>query len=185
MQNGLLRPAALLTGASLALVGCTPLSPRETGGPGPFAGANGAAAASSITRSTNSVTGESFSTGASINTAAFATITIIAKHQASQRQLEVAKQRARAAVAHLAAAPRHTTKPGAPAPKAKRVPRYIAVETVKDEHTAPTAQRAVMIWDTQTQEMVGNNVYDIANPPPVGATSRFETYSAEYVGAGL
>jgi hypothetical protein len=36
-----------------------------------------------------------------------------------------------------------------------------------------------MIWDTQSQEVVGNNVYDVRRPPPVGSTAKFDTYSAE------
>ena len=70
-------------------------------------------------------------------------------------------------------------------PGIKRVPRYIAVDTVKDEKTVAGASKSIMLWDTQTQDIVGNNVYDISSSPAVGSTSRFETYSAEYVGAGL
>lgn len=180
MKNRPLRFVALLSGTGLAFAGCAPVSPQEAGRPGPFAGGGGAAAASDISRSINATTGESLATGASASAAASAVIRVIARHQASQRQLAVARQRAHAAVVRLQTAPARHTKA-----RHKSVPRYIAVDTVKDEHTAPQAQRAVVIWDTQTQEVVGNNVYDIANPPPVGATSRFETYSAEYVGAGL
>lgn len=68
---------------------------------------------------------------------------------------------------------------------AKKLPRYIAVDTEKDERTAPQAKKSVMIWDTQAQGIVGNNVYDVQSPPPVGSTARFETYSAQYVGAGF
>ena len=67
----------------------------------------------------------------------------------------------------------------------RKLPRYIAVDTVKDERTSPQATKAVMIFDTQTQEIVGNNVYDVRSTPPVGGTARFETFTAEYVGAGL
>ena len=62
--------------------------------------------------------------------------------------------------------------------------RYIAVDTEKDEHTAAGAKKSVMIWDTQSQEVVGNNVYDVKSPPAVGSTAKFDTYSAEYVGSG-
>ncbi len=41
-----------------------------------------------------------------------------------------------------------------------------------------------MIWDTQSQEVVGNNVYDVQSTPRVGTTAKFDTYSAEYVGSG-
>ena len=39
-----------------------------------------------------------------------------------------------------------------------------------------------MIWDTQSEQIVGNNVYDVESAPPVGQTAKFETFSAEYVG---
>ena len=42
-----------------------------------------------------------------------------------------------------------------------------------------------MIWDTQSESLVGNNVYDLASPPARGATAKFDTYSAQYVGNGL
>ena len=44
------------------------------------------------------------------------------------------------------------------------------------------ASKAVIIWDTQSEQIVGNNVYDVESAPPVGQTARFETVSAEYMG---
>jgi len=41
-----------------------------------------------------------------------------------------------------------------------------------------------MIWDTQSQTVVGNSVYDVQDTPSVGSTAKFDTYSAQYVGAG-
>ena len=41
-----------------------------------------------------------------------------------------------------------------------------------------------MIYDTQSEEFVGNNVYDVQSTPRVGSTAKFDTYSAEYVGTG-
>jgi hypothetical protein len=41
-----------------------------------------------------------------------------------------------------------------------------------------------MIYDTQTQQVVGNNVYDVKKAPKQGTVSKFDTYSAEYVGTG-
>lgn len=170
MQNGTLRTVAVLSLCSLA--GC-----QQSSEPGPFGGAGGAQAASSITRSTSAYSGEAMATGSHVNAAANATIVILAKHQATVHQREVAIQRAKAAQVHLQKAT--ASHPG------KKLPRYIAVDTVKDEHTAPKAAKAVMIWDCEAQEVVGNTVYDVAATPPAGATSRFETYSAEYVGASL
>ena len=71
------------------------------------------------------------------------------------------------------------------AEKPKELPRYIAVDTVKDKRASPDAKKVVMIWDTQSESLVGNNIYDVKNPPPVGAKTKFDTYSAEYIGAGL
>ena len=62
--------------------------------------------------------------------------------------------------------------------------RYILIDTVKDKRASPKAKKVVMIWDTHAQALVGNNVYDLTNPPPLGQAIVFETYSAEYVGAG-
>jgi hypothetical protein len=69
-------------------------------------------------------------------------------------------------------------------PAAKKRPRYIAVDTEKNEKTSPKAKKAVMLWDTQSQQIVGNDVYDVENTPPVGETAKFQTYSAQYVGTG-
>lgn len=69
--------------------------------------------------------------------------------------------------------------------KPKELPRYIAVDTVKDKRASPKAKKVVMIWDTHSESLVSNNIYEVENPPPVGAKTKFETYSAEYIGAGL
>lgn len=87
------------------------------------------------------------------------------------------------------AKPSKPEKPKAPEPavaeKPKELPRYIAVDTVKDKRASPKAKKVIMIWDTHSESFVGNNVYDVENPPPVGAKTLIETYSAEYIGAGL
>lgn len=67
----------------------------------------------------------------------------------------------------------------------KKLPRYIAVDTPKDKRSAPGTKKDVMIWDTESETLVGNNVYDVQSPPAVGATAKFDTYSAQYVGNGL
>ncbi len=69
-------------------------------------------------------------------------------------------------------------------PVKKKLPRYIAVDTEPDARSK--GSKSVMIWDTQAEAIVGNNVYDVATPPRMLETVKFETYSAEYVGsAGL
>jgi hypothetical protein len=100
---------------------------------------------------------------------------VVAKHRATERQRQIAEQRARVYVGRVAKTS-STTK--------KKKPRYIAVDTVKDERTSPKAKKSVMIYDTQSEEFVGNNVYDVQSTPRVGTTAKFDTYSAEYVGTG-
>ena len=156
--------------ASIVTTGCESLTPGENAG---LFGSLGGAAAGGIARASGASTGEAIATGVAAGAVIGAVTYIIAKHEATERQRRIAEQRARAAyVAHQAALK-------------KRKVRYIAVDTEKDSRTSPNAKKTVMIWDTQSQEIVGNNVYDIGTTPAVGSTSRFETFSAEYVGAGL
>ena len=125
-------------------------------------------------------------------------VVILATHEASTKQRAVAEQNARRAVAKLKA--RIATQEKAPvvvksaggkkqtaAPKApkRKVPRVIAIATEKDERTDPKAARAVMLWDTSSEQFVGNKVYDIESEPPRGADARFETQAASYLGASL
>jgi hypothetical protein len=41
-----------------------------------------------------------------------------------------------------------------------------------------------MVWDTQSETVAGDYVYDVQSTPSVGSTAKFDTYSAEYVGSG-
>jgi len=129
------------------------------------------------------------------------------RHEATEYQRKVAEANARAYMAaqihtqhHASTAPA-TPKPGKTGGSTaktktkdesqdvialkKRLPRYIAVDTPKDKRSAPGTKKDVMIWDTQSESLVGNNVYDVSSPPAVGATAKFDTYSAQYVGNGL
>jgi hypothetical protein len=101
---------------------------------------------------------------------------VIAKRQATARQRQIAEQRAR----HTYAAMPPKKKVEL---KQKKV-SYIAVDTEKDNRTSPKAEKSVMIWNTSSEEIVGNDVYDVANVPQVGTTAVFETYAAEYIGVG-
>ena len=56
------------------------------------------------------------------------------------------------------------------------------MKTVKEQNSKGKDQ--VMIFDTQSNEIVGDNVYDLKATPQVGQTSKFDTYTAEYVGTG-
>ncbi len=111
---------------------------------------------------------------------------VIAKQQATVRQRQVAEQRARLYMARrdkqLAEEKLKTSSSSAKTAKVKSKPRFIAVQTEKTAQSQGKA--AVMVFDTQTNEVVGNNVYDVKSTPPVGQTAKFDTYSAEYVGTG-
>jgi hypothetical protein len=163
-----LKTSSLLAAVSI-VVGCADLTPLQNAG---IFGAAGGAAAGGIAHASGASTGQSVAIGAATGAAIAAVTYIIAKHQATERQHRIAEERAQRAYAERKSQL-----------KARKT-RYIAVDTVKDEHTSPEAKKSVMIWDTQSQEVVGNNVYDVKSPPPVGSTAKFDTYSAEYVGSG-
>ena len=99
---------------------------------------------------------------------------IIAKYQATEIQRKIAGQRARHAYHQMPPEQKQAL-------QTKRI-RYIAVATQKDHRFK--GRQAVMIWDTQTEALVGKEVYDVAAPPPVGRSVKFDTYAAEYVGGG-
>ena len=169
MKTRTLKTTCLLAAASIATAGCENLSPGENAG---VFGSLGGAAAGGIARASGASTGQAIATGVAAGAVIGAVTYIIAKHEATERQRRIAEERARTAYAARQAALK------------KRKVRYIAVDTEKDNRTSPNAKKTVMIWDTQSQEVVGNNVYDVKSPPAVGTTAKFDTYSAEYVGSG-
>jgi hypothetical protein len=66
-----------------------------------------------------------------------------------------------------------------------QLPRVIAIATEKDEHTDRKAAKAIMLFDTHSQKIIGNKVYDIESEPRPGEDVRFETHSTSYIGASL
>ena len=91
-------------------------------------------------------------------------IYFVAKHQADQRQRQLADQRGRASYARMSAKRKANM-------KAKKV-RDIAVDTHRSAKSSPKAKKTVMIYDTQTQRIASNNAYDVAKTPAVGSTAR-------------
>lgn len=173
MNPRTLKYSALVVVTALMTSGCENMSPGENAA---LFGTLGGAAAGGIARAAGMSTGESIATGVAAGAVIAVTTYIVAKRQASERQRRVAEERAQRAYAEMSAQRKAEM-------KSKKV-RYIAVDTEKDERSSPQAKKSVMIWDTQSQEIVGNNVYDVQRPPSVGSTAKFETYSAEYVGTG-
>lgn len=173
MNIPMLRTTSLLAALSILGTGCADLTPLQNAG---VFGAASGTAAGGIARASGAGVGESVAIGAATGAVVAAVTYIIAKHQATERQHRIAEERARRAYAEMSAKRKASMK--------ARKTRYIAVDTEKNEKTAPAAKKSVMIWDTQSQEVVGNNVYDVKSPPAVGSTAKFDTYSAEYVGSG-
>lgn len=122
-----------------------------------------------------------------------ATAFLIAKHQATVEQRRIAEARARAYLARVQneqarqiAASRTRTQTQAvtkaPIQTPVEIPRYIAVSTPPGENYQ--SPNAVMIYDTQRQALVGNDVYELKSAPKIGSVSKYDTIQATYVGAG-
>jgi hypothetical protein len=135
-------------------------------------------------------------------------VVIIAKYQATERQRQLAEQNARRAYQKIVARQEtierpsrpktataaHEPKPGAtPAParlapmlppveRPPKIPPYMAVDTAPD--TRSKGKKTVMIWDTTSKQLIGNEVYDVQALPAIMENARFETYSAQYVDGG-
>lgn len=171
MKNPTLLAPTVLVVAALTFSGCSNLTPGENAGV--FGGLAGAATGVALGASgvPSYVTAPvAIGAGAVAATAAY----VIAKHQATVEQEKIAEQRAKLYYAQLDAEQKAEMK--------KKKVRYIAVDTQKDKRI--TGEKAVMVFDTQNQQLVGNNVYDVKESPTVGTTTKFDTYNAQYVGNG-
>ena len=111
------------------------------------------------------------------------TQTQLIRYEATEYQRKVAEANAHAYIAAQKKA--QSAKTAGTHPANTKLPRYVAVDTVKDKRAAPGTKKVIMIWDTQSETLVGNNVYDVQSVPALGSTAKFETYSAQYVGNGL
>jgi len=97
-------------------------------------------------------------------------IQILATNDATERQRKVASDRVLASLAQLNEK------------ELKKLPEYLTVDTESDERAQGT--KNVMLWDTQTEEIVGNDVYEVETPPEQGEVARWNEYTARYIGAG-
>jgi hypothetical protein len=143
-------------------------------GEGVFGGGAGAAVGGGVVRAAGMSTGEARVSGAAVGAASARAAAIIAKYQATAKQRQVAVARAQRVYQQMSPQKKSSL-------RQKKV-RYIAVDTVRDERAK--GEESIMLWDTQTKDVVGNEVYDVAERPATGATLSFETYAAEYVGRG-
>ncbi|HEY6840305.1 MAG TPA: hypothetical protein VI114_03755, partial [Chthoniobacterales bacterium] len=153
----------------LLLTGCENMSPAANGA---VFGTGAGILAGGLARAAGASTSEAVAIGLATGAVAGVTAYVIAKHKATERQRQYAEERARLAYEN------------APPPRRAQYKktRYLAVSTVREKDSS--GAKSVMIYDTQTQQVVGNNVYDVKQAPKEGTVSKFDTYSAEYVGTG-
>jgi hypothetical protein len=90
---------------------------------------------------------------------------LVSQHQANKAQVQTAENRAR----NYAASTQPKT-------------RYIAVRT---ESSRNSNQRHVLIYDTYSQQVVSNTLYQLSTLPTIGSTANFGGYQATYIGTGL
>jgi hypothetical protein len=176
-----IRTVVLTTTIAMALPACQNLTPGENAG----IFAVGAGLATAIPLAAAGVD-PAITIPVSAGAAALAGVGayVIAKHQASERQKKVAEQRARLYLAEQEAKEKAAAAQASASKKKKadKPARYIAVKTEKEDFN--TGKEAVMVFDTQTNELVGNNVYDVKSTPKAGQMAKFDNYTAEYVGTG-
>ena len=169
MNAGLIKSSSAILVAGLLLTGCENMSPGENGA---AFGTGAGILAGGLARAAGASTGEAVAIGLATGAVVGVTAYVIAKHKATERQRRYAEERARLAYENANAQRRAQY----------RQRRYIAVDTVREKDSS--GAKSVMIYDTQTQQVVGNNVYDVKQTPKQGSVSKFDTYSAEYVGNG-
>jgi hypothetical protein len=169
MNAGLIKCSSAVLVAGLLLTGCENMSPAANGA---VFGTGAGILAGGLARAAGASTSEAVAIGLATGAVAGVTAYVIAKHKATERQRQYAEERARLAYEN------------APPPRRAQYKktRYLAVSTVREKDSS--GAKSVMIYDTQTQQVVGNNVYDVKQAPKEGTVSRFDTYSAEYVGTG-
>jgi hypothetical protein len=119
----------------------------------------------------------------------------VGTYKATSPQTELADQRATAAFARFSTEEKSSLQ--------RSGVRYLAVRTagptpvqwteIRRDMQRPTSRYSgprkvpekiycVMIWDTQSQEIVGTDCYAVLKLPPAGELARFDTYTAQYVG---
>jgi hypothetical protein len=169
MNVPFLKSTAAVLAAGVILTGCENMSPETSG---VLSGLAAGAAVGGIAKAAGASDSTAVLAGMAAGAAVGATVYILAKHAATERQRRVAEERARLAYERMQGERRTRV----------RRSRYIAVSTVRESNS--TGEKSVMLFDTQSQQMVGNNVYDVKNAPRDGQVSKFDTYTAEYVGSG-
>ncbi len=131
-------------------------------------GTSAGVAAGAIGAAAGLHTDQAVALGAGVGLLAAGITYAVAKHEATERQRQIAETNAKRAYTRHRAELRR-----------KHV-RYIAVKTTRTPQSQ--GKTSCMVWDTQSEQVVGNTVYDTKQTPPQGSTTKFDSYSAEYVG---
>jgi hypothetical protein len=185
MNNNPFKAAGAALVLAVGFSGCSNLSPGENAGV--FGGLTAVAVGVPLAAAgVDPAIGIPITLGAAALAAT--TAYIYAKHQADENQRRIAEARARLYLAEQAKQQREDEAEAARAAnqrvsKKKTPPRYIAVET--DRGGDYKGKSAVMIYDTKSEQLVGNNVYDLKSAPKTGTVSKYDTVQAEYVGKGV
>lgn len=101
-------------------------------------------------------------------------VRIIATHEATERQRQIAEQNAirvyQAFLDYQEKQPQKRT-------HMRTIPRRIAVDTERDQNSK--GKKFVMNYDTKTQKIEGNKVYVLSKQPEVGTHIKIPTESAK------
>ena len=154
--------------AAVGFTGCENMSPEATG---VIAGVTSGALAGGIAKAAGASNAQAVAIGMGTGAAVGAIAYVIAKHEATERQRRIAEERARVAYEQMSAERKARVK--------KR--RYIAVSTVREKDDK--GAKSVMIYDTESKQVVGNSVYDVKTAPKDGQVQKYDSYSVEYVGS--
>jgi hypothetical protein len=164
-QSMPVRLLCLPVAASLALSGCSNLTPGENAAVAGVATGLAVGLPLALTGVNPAVT-IPVTAGAAL--AAGGGAYLISRNQATKRQRQVAEDRARDYVARTGE-------------YSKKSVRFIAVRT-EDFRTQGKAQ--VMVYDIHSGTIVSDTVYDMRSVPPVGEMGDFGGYRARYIGTG-
>ena len=165
MNANLTKLTAMSVAVTFLFTGCEGMTPGESAG---TVGVGAGLAAGLIGSAAGLRPGQAAALGAGVGLLAAGITYAVAKHEATERQRQVAEANARRAyLAHRSEIKRRNV-------------RYICVKTQRNTESKGAA--SCMVWDTQSEQLVGNTVYDTKTKPAPGSTAKFDSYKAEYVG---
>lgn len=98
----------------------------------------------------------------------------LARYQATPEQVREANRRAQQQVVRPRPETRRST-PETPAPRYQAVP-------VRNPSPRTDSEVSVMIYDTSTQRVVGQDLYELPSAPRVGQSIELDTLTMQYIG---